>query len=68
MYKGKTGAIRVAVATGSPVVPIALRNTADRNWRNFWRSRVYIDILPAMDLSGIGPSTTTTRSAPPPTT
>ncbi|HNP58538.1 MAG TPA: lysophospholipid acyltransferase family protein [Gordonia sp. (in: high G+C Gram-positive bacteria)] len=55
MYKGKTGAIRVAVATGSPVVPIALRNTADRNWRNFWRSRVYIDILPAMDLSGIGP-------------
>ncbi|QKT05878.1 1-acyl-sn-glycerol-3-phosphate acyltransferase [Gordonia sp. X0973] len=55
MHKGKTGAMRVAVATGTPIVPIALTGTDNRTLRNFWKSRVRIDILPAMDLSGIGP-------------
>lgn len=53
--RGKTGVVRVAVATGTPIVPIALTGTDNRTRRNFWKSRVSIDILPAMDLSWVNP-------------
>ncbi|GAB09817.1 putative acyltransferase [Gordonia araii NBRC 100433] len=55
MHRGKTGVVRVAVATGTPIVPIALTGTDNRSWRNFWKSRVTVDILPAMDLSWVDP-------------
>lgn len=55
MYRGKTGVVRVAVATNTPIVPIALQRTDNRNRRNFWKSRVGIDILPPMDLSWVDP-------------
>ncbi len=55
MYRGKTGVVRVAVATKTPIVPIALQRTDNRNRRNFWKSRVDIDILPPMDLSWVDP-------------
>ncbi len=50
LYKGKTGAVRVALATGTPIVPIALRRTDNRTWRNFWRSRVSVEVLEPLDL------------------
>ena len=55
LHRGKTGVVRVAVATGTPIVPIALTGTDNRTRRNFWKSRVSIDILPAMDLSWVNP-------------
>ncbi|GAA1016989.1 lysophospholipid acyltransferase family protein [Tsukamurella strandjordii] len=52
LYKGKTGAVRVALATGTPIVPIALRNTEDRTLKNFWkREPVTVEVLPPLDLS-----------------
>ncbi|BDH58687.1 1-acyl-sn-glycerol-3-phosphate acyltransferase [Tsukamurella sp. PLM1] len=51
LYKGKTGAVRVALATGTPVVPIALTGTDHRTLKNFWKSRITVEVLPALDLS-----------------
>ncbi len=53
MYKGHTGVIRVAVATGTPVVPIALQGTAGRTHKNVLHNRVTLDILPPLDLSDV---------------
>jgi len=53
MYRGKTGVVRVAVATGTPIIPIALLGTDNRTTKNFWKSRVTVDILPALDLSHV---------------
>ncbi|MFW0789704.1 lysophospholipid acyltransferase family protein [Gordonia sp. CPCC 205333] len=53
MYRGKTGVVRVAVATGTPIIPIALTGTDNRNRTNFWKSRVSVDILPPLDLSHV---------------
>jgi 1-acyl-sn-glycerol-3-phosphate acyltransferase len=53
MYRGKTGVVRVAVATGTPIIPIALRGTDNRTIKNFWKSRVSVDILPPLDLSHV---------------
>lgn len=55
MHRGKTGVVRVAVATGTPIVPIALTGTDNRTRRNFWKSRVAVDILPPLDLSWVNP-------------
>ncbi|GAA1097359.1 lysophospholipid acyltransferase family protein [Tsukamurella spumae] len=55
LYKGKTGAVRVALATGTPIVPIALRRTDHRTLKNFWKSRVVVDVLPPLDLSDASP-------------
>ncbi|AUN41609.1 1-acyl-sn-glycerol-3-phosphate acyltransferase [Tsukamurella tyrosinosolvens] len=51
LYKGKTGAVRVALATGTPIIPIALGRTDNRTRKNFWKSRVTVDVLPPLDLS-----------------
>lgn len=51
LYKGKTGAVRVALATGTPIVPIALGRIDHRTLKNFWKSRVTVDVLPPLDLS-----------------
>lgn len=51
LYKGKTGAVRVALATGTPIVPIALMNTDHRTLKNFWKSRIVVDVLSPLDLS-----------------
>ncbi|GED96353.1 lysophospholipid acyltransferase family protein [Gordonia crocea] len=55
LHRGKTGVVRVAVNTGTPIIPIALTGTDNRTWRNFWKSRVTIDILPPLDLSWVKP-------------
>ncbi|MDF0531241.1 lysophospholipid acyltransferase family protein [Tsukamurella sp. 8F] len=55
MYKGHTGVIRVAAATGTPVVPIALTGTDGRTRSNFWKSHVSVDILPPLDMSDVTP-------------
>ncbi len=56
MYRGKTGVVRVAAATGTPIVPIALTGTNNRTKSNFWKSRVGVDILPPLDLSWVDPT------------
>ncbi|ADG77714.1 Phospholipid/glycerol acyltransferase OS=Tsukamurella paurometabola (strain ATCC 8368 / DSM/ CCUG 35730 / CIP 100753 / JCM 10117 / KCTC 9821 / NBRC 16120/ NCIMB 702349 / NCTC 13040) OX=521096 GN=Tpau_1082 PE=4 SV=1 [Tsukamurella paurometabola] len=56
LYKGKTGAVRVALATGTPIIPIALCNTENRTLKNFWRrDPVTVDVLPPLDLSDASP-------------
>ncbi|UGT61225.1 lysophospholipid acyltransferase family protein [Nocardia asteroides] len=53
LYRGRTGAVRVAIATGAPLVPVAITGTAPGTpWR---RRRVTIEILPPLSLPrGIG--------------
>lgn len=53
MYRGKTGVVRVAVATGTPIAPIAITGTDNRTRGNFWKSRVAIDVLAPLDLSDV---------------
>lgn len=63
LYRGRTGAVRVALRTGAPLVPVAITGTGGSvPW---WRRRVTIEILPEMDLapyrrmgpSGVRPAT-----------
>lgn len=52
MYRGRTGAVRVALATGTPVIPVAITGTAPaRGLRR--RERVRVEFLPPLDLSGV---------------
>lgn len=51
IYKGKTGAVRVALATGTQIIPIALTGTDNRTRATFWKSRVRVEVLPPLDLS-----------------
>ncbi|WP_040767672.1 1-acyl-sn-glycerol-3-phosphate acyltransferase [Tsukamurella sp. 1534] len=51
IYKGKTGAVRVALATGTPIIPIALTGTDHRDRTNFHQSRVTVQVLPPLDIS-----------------
>lgn len=53
LYKGHTGVIRVAVATGTPVIPIALTGTDGRTLSTFRHSRVRIEVLPPVDLRDV---------------
>lgn len=50
MYRGRTGAVRVALITGAPLVPVAISGTGRADGRSPGRRRVTIDILPALDL------------------
>lgn len=50
MYRGRTGAVRVALATGAPLVPVAITGTGRTDGRSRGRRRVTIDILPPLDL------------------
>jgi 1-acyl-sn-glycerol-3-phosphate acyltransferase len=54
LYRGRTGAMRVALATGAPVVPVVLRGTDRVNppGTTIWRpGRVRITFCPPMDLT-----------------
>lgn len=54
LYRGKTGVMRVALATGAPVVPVVVRGTDTVNppGTRAWRpGRVRITICPPVDLS-----------------
>ncbi|GLY28599.1 lysophospholipid acyltransferase family protein [Kineosporia sp. NBRC 101731] len=55
LHRGRTGAVRVALATGAPIVPVVLRGTDRVNppGSRIWRpGRVCIEFCPPMDLSG----------------
>ncbi|WP_238423561.1 1-acyl-sn-glycerol-3-phosphate acyltransferase [Gordonia sp. 'Campus'] len=54
MYRGRTGAVRVALITGAPLVPVAISGTGRADGRSPGRHRVTIDILPALDLGSGG--------------
>ena len=54
LHRGKTGAMRVALASGAPVVPVALRGTDRVNPPGtlIWRpGRVQVTFCPPMDLT-----------------
>ncbi|GAB3245399.1 lysophospholipid acyltransferase family protein [Kineosporia babensis] len=53
LYRGRTGTIRVALATGAPVVPVVLRGTDRVNppGKTLWRpGKVHITFCPPLDL------------------
>lgn len=53
LYRGRTGAIRVALETGAPVIPVVLRGTDRVNpkGRLLWRpGRVRVEFCPVLDL------------------
>ncbi|WP_068164376.1 lysophospholipid acyltransferase family protein [Rhodococcus phenolicus] len=51
LYRGRTGAVRVAMATGTPLVPVAITGTVPDPTVPWWRRRVVVDILEPLDLS-----------------
>ncbi|KAA0023835.1 lysophospholipid acyltransferase family protein [Antrihabitans cavernicola] len=54
LYKGKTGVMRVALATGAPVIPVVISGTESVNprGRRGWRlGRVHIAFCEPLDLS-----------------
>lgn len=57
LLKGKTGAVRFALATGAPLVPAGIINTTGRRFSEAFRSlwqpekQVELNIGPAVDLS-----------------
>ncbi|MFC4604183.1 lysophospholipid acyltransferase family protein [Rhodococcus kronopolitis] len=51
MYRGRTGAVRVAMATSAPIVPVAITGTRPDRSVPWWRRhRVVVEILPPFDL------------------
>ncbi|WP_179129736.1 lysophospholipid acyltransferase family protein [Corynebacterium pacaense] len=56
MHKGRTGVIRVALATGAPILPVAITGTEPRpGWRKILPRRVTVTVLSPFDLSGVDP-------------
>ncbi|GGL01950.1 lysophospholipid acyltransferase family protein [Nocardia jinanensis] len=51
LYRGHTGVVRVAMATGVPVLPVAITGTGPDPARPWWRRRVVLEILPPLDLT-----------------
>lgn len=51
LYRGRTGAVRVAMETGAPILPVAITGTADRNAPAWWRRRVTVQILAPLDVT-----------------
>lgn len=54
LYKGKTGVIRVALATGAPVIPVVMSGSDAVNPAGSWRwrfGRVRIKVCPPLDFS-----------------
>ncbi|MGW6277040.1 lysophospholipid acyltransferase family protein [Kribbella sp. NPDC055071] len=54
LYRGKTGAMRVALATGAPVIPVIVHGTDQVNppdSRRWHFGRVHITICPPLDLA-----------------
>ncbi|WP_063058247.1 lysophospholipid acyltransferase family protein [Nocardia sienata] len=54
LYRGHTGAVRVAMATGVPLFPVAITGTRSDPGRPWWRRRVTVEILPALDMARYG--------------
>lgn len=50
LYRGRTGAVRVAMDTGAPLVPVAITGTAYGRSVRWWKRRVRIEILEPMEL------------------
>lgn len=49
LYRGKTGAARVAHTTGTPLIPVAITGTRSDGTTPWWRRRVVIEILEPID-------------------
>ncbi|WP_040519154.1 lysophospholipid acyltransferase family protein [Gordonia aichiensis] len=49
LYRGRTGAVRVAMETCAPLIPVAITGTRPGS-RPWWRRRVRIEILEPVDL------------------
>ncbi|MEU1984804.1 lysophospholipid acyltransferase family protein [Nocardia sp. NPDC019395] len=50
LYRGRTGAVRVAMATGVPLIPVAITGTRPDPATPWWRRRVVVRILAPLDL------------------
>ncbi|EOM75947.1 1-acyl-sn-glycerol-3-phosphate acyltransferase [Rhodococcus rhodnii] len=51
IHRGRTGAVRVAMATGAPLIPVAITGTARSGAAPWWRRRVVVEILEPFDLA-----------------
>ncbi|APE12764.1 1-acyl-sn-glycerol-3-phosphate acyltransferase (plasmid) [Rhodococcus sp. 2G] len=51
LYRGRTGAVRVAMDTGAPLVPVAITGTKPDRGVPWWRRRVVVEILEPLDLA-----------------
>lgn len=51
LYRGRTGAVRVAMDTGAPLVPIAITGTRPDRSVPWWSRRVVVEILEPLDLT-----------------
>ncbi|MEE2057286.1 lysophospholipid acyltransferase family protein [Rhodococcus artemisiae] len=51
LYRGRTGAARVALETGTPIVPVAITGTRPDRSISWWRRRVSVEILEPLDLT-----------------
>lgn len=51
LYRGRTGAVRVAMDTGVPIVPVAITGTRPDRRVPWWRRRVVVEILEPLDLT-----------------
>ncbi|MFD6856126.1 lysophospholipid acyltransferase family protein [Rhodococcus sp. NPDC060090] len=50
LYRGKTGAVRVALETGVPIVPVAITGTRPDRSISWWRRQVTVEILEPLDM------------------
>lgn len=50
LCRGRTGAVRVAIDTGIPLVPVAITGTRHGRSLPWWRRRVVVEILEPLDL------------------
>lgn len=51
LYRGRTGAVRIAMDTGVPLVPVAITGTRLDRSVPWWRRRVVVEILEPFDLT-----------------
>ncbi|WP_137872711.1 lysophospholipid acyltransferase family protein [Rhodococcus sp. Q] len=51
LYRGRTGAVRVAMETGVPLVPVAITGTRPDRSVPWWRRRVVVEFLEPLDLA-----------------
>ena len=66
LYRGRTGAVRVAMDTGAPLVPVAITGTKPDRSVPWWGRRVVVEILEPLDLAphrrrNLGTGLATTR-------
>ncbi|WP_430332815.1 lysophospholipid acyltransferase family protein [Rhodococcus sp. ACT016] len=51
LYRGRTGAVRVAMETCAPILPVAITGTGHDSSTRWWQRRVTVEILPPLDLT-----------------